>query len=175
MEQARPSSEGRGRIVVGVDGSAPSKAALHWAVRQARLTGAAVEALTAWEYPVTYGCRAPVLATTDFEDTAARILCDSIAEVAAPGEAVTVTTQELVITGPDEPVPVISRLVGGGAARALLEASAGAVLLVVGSRGHGGFAGALLGSVSQHCVMQASCPVVVVRDSPAGREGHGKG
>lgn len=49
------------------------------------------------------------------------------------------------------------------AVRALLDASAGAELLVVGNRGHGGFVGALLGSVSQHCLHQATCPVVVVR------------
>jgi nucleotide-binding universal stress UspA family protein len=143
MEQVRPSSEGRGRIVAGVDGSAPSKAALGWAVRQARPARAAVETVTAWECPVTYGLRALVLPARDLEEEAATVLCDSIAEVAAPGEMVTVTSQELVITDPGEPVPVISRVVAGGAARTLL------------------------GSVSRHCVQQASCPVVI-RDSPAG-------
>jgi nucleotide-binding universal stress UspA family protein len=64
---------------------------------------------------------------------------------------------------PASDVPVRARVVQGHAAQVLLGASAGAGLLVVGSRGHGGFAEALLGSVSQHCVQHASCPVVVVR------------
>ena len=59
-------------------------------------------------------------------------------------------------------------VVEGNAAQVLLDASAGAELLVVGSRGHGGFAEALLGSVGQHCVHHATCPVVVIRDSVAG-------
>jgi nucleotide-binding universal stress UspA family protein len=59
----------------------------------------------------------------------------------------------------------------GNAAQVLIDAAAGADLLVIGSRGHGGFAGALLGSVSQHCVHHAPCPVVVIRGAGQGRTG----
>jgi nucleotide-binding universal stress UspA family protein len=145
----QPSGEREHKIVVGVDGSAPSKAALAWAIRQARLTGAAVEAVIAWKLPVDYGYPVPVAADVQFERSAAEVLAAAITEVA----------------GPDEPVTIRSAVVEGNAARALLDASAGAELLVVGSRGHGGFVEALLGSVGQHCVHHATCPVVVIRDS----------
>jgi nucleotide-binding universal stress UspA family protein len=131
-----------------------------------------VEALAAWDYPVTYGYHAPVLPATDFGEAAARALRESVAEVAASGGVVTASGEEVVVTGPGAPVTIISRVAGGGAARALLDASAGADLLVVGSRGHGGLAGALLGSVSLHCVLHAGCPVIVMRDSVTGPEGH---
>ena len=142
------------RIVVGIDGSAPSKAALAWAVRQAQLTGAAVEAIIAWEYPATYGYALPAAPEINysFGEVAAEVVANTIAEVCGQGE----------------PVKINSRVVEGNAAQALLDASAGAELLVVGSRGHGGFVEALLGSVGQHCVHHATCPVVVIRDSVTG-------
>ena len=142
----QPSGEREHKIVVGVDGSVPSKAALAWAIRQAKLTGAAVQAVIAWEYPPSYGYVAPGV---NFEEIAAETLAAAIAEVA----------------GPDEPVTIRSAVVEGNPTRALLDASARAELLVVGSRGHGGFVEALLGSVGQHCVHHATCPVVVIRDS----------
>lgn len=64
--------------------------------------------------------------------------------------------------GDAAPVPVLTRVLHGHPAQVLLDAAGGTQLLVVGSRGHGAFAGMLLGSVSQHCVQHASCPVVVV-------------
>jgi len=64
----------------------------------------------------------------------------------------------------EDAVEIRPRIVEGNAAAALLAASPGAELLVVGSRGHGGFAEALLGSASQHCVYHAPCPVVIIRD-----------
>lgn len=142
------------RIVVGVDGSAPSRAALTWAVRQARLTGATVEAVIAWEYPATYGYVMPAAPEInyDYGEIAAEVVAGAIAE----------------ISGQSEQVKISSRVVQGNAAQVLLDASAGAELLVVGSRGHGGFVEALLGSVSQHCVHHATCPVVVIRDSVTG-------
>jgi len=94
MEQARPSSEGRGRIVAGVDGSVPSKTALGWAVRQARATRAALEAVTACACPLAYGLRTPVLPARDLEEEAATVLRDAIAEVAAPGEVARVASEE---------------------------------------------------------------------------------
>lgn len=143
-------SQAQRRIVVGVDGSACSKAALSWAVQQAGLTGAAVEAVIAWEYPFTFGYPIPVVTDIDYEKLAAEQLAKTLAEVA------------------HGLVPVTSTVVEGNPAKVLLDASAGADLLVVGNRGHGGFVGALLGSVSQHCVHHAGCPVVVIRN-PAAR------
>ena len=139
------------RIVVGVDGSVASKAALEWAVRQAGLTGAAVDAVIAWEFPAITGYPVQV-SDVDWEDLARQIITDAIAEArAAAGQ-----------------VQVRSKVMKGNAAQVLLDESAGAELLVVGSRGHGGFTEALLGSVGQHCVHHAKCPVVVIRDSVAG-------
>jgi nucleotide-binding universal stress UspA family protein len=143
------------RIVVGVDGSPSSKAALAWAVRQAELTGASVEAVIAWHYPVLAGGVpfAPIGETyiADYGEYAALVLDGAVLEtVDAEG-----------------PVKVSSTVREGNAAQVLLDASAGADLLVVGSRGHGGFTDALLGSVSQACVHHARCPVVIVRQPSA--------
>lgn len=135
------------RIVVGVDGSPASKTALRWAVEQARLIGGTVDAITAWEYPATYGWGVAQF-DDDLSTWAGKALADSVEEV----------------VGPDRPVEIRESTVYGNAAKALLDAAHGAELLVVGSRGHGGFAGALLGSVSLHCVQHAHCPVVVIRD-----------
>jgi nucleotide-binding universal stress UspA family protein len=133
-----------------MDGSDPSKAALAWAIRQGRLTGATVEAVIAWELPVNYGTPAPLMPPrTDFEEAAREVITLAVADASSP----------------DEQVTIKGKVVEGNAPRILLDASAGADLLVVGSRGHGGFVEALLGSVSQHCVHHASCPVVVIRDS----------
>jgi nucleotide-binding universal stress UspA family protein len=139
------------RIVVGVDGSQASKAALAWAIGQAELTDATVEAVMAWEYPIAFAGvgYAPIgsVMDTDFAGNAEQVLGAAISETVDPASKVKVsaTARE------------------GNAARILLEAVQGADLLVVGSRGHGGFTEALLGSVSQHCVHHAKCPVVIVR------------
>ncbi len=140
------------RIVVGVDGSLPSRAALAWAVKEARHTGATVEAVIAWELPATFGYPVPVPPDIDYGGLAAKVLAHAIAEVSSPGE----------------PVKIRSTVAEGIAARVLLDASAGAEMLVVGNRGHGGFVEALLGSVGQHCVHHATCPVAVIRDSLTG-------
>jgi nucleotide-binding universal stress UspA family protein len=139
------------RIVAGVDGSPSSVSALRWAIRQAGLTGAAVDAVIAWRYPVSaggYGWAPTGMGTTfDFKEEAEKVLAGAIGAACDPGSGVSVRV----------------RVVEGNAAQVLLDASDGADLLVVGSRGHGGFAEALLGSVSQHCVHHAHCPVVVIR------------
>ncbi|WP_306214000.1 universal stress protein [Actinoplanes sp. RD1] len=134
-------------IVVGVDGSPSSTAALRWAVGQARLAGGRVQAVAAWEYPTYYGWAGPV----PYEDIAV-----SVGKVL--DEAV-----HAVVDAATPDVEVLQSVVPGNPSQALIDASAHAALLVVGSRGHGAFAGALLGSVSQHCVHHAHCPVVVVR------------
>ncbi|MCX4744769.1 universal stress protein [Kitasatospora sp. NBC_01287] len=136
------------RIVVGVDGSDPSKAALWWAVREAGLIGGVVEAVAVWEYPTAwYGWTPPQAEVFDYEKNARRTLVESIDRA----------------IGPDRPVEIHTRVVQGHPAAVLLDAARGARLLVVGNRGHGGFAQALLGSVGQHCAQHASCPVVIVR------------
>jgi nucleotide-binding universal stress UspA family protein len=141
------------RIVVGVDGSPSSKAALAWAVSQAELTGASVEAIIAWHYPVMVGgvpfAPIGVLDTPDYGDFATKVISDTVRET----------------VDPDGPVKVSTTVREGNAAQVLLDASHGADLLVVGSRGHGGFTEALLGSVSQACVHHAWCPVVIIRGS----------
>jgi nucleotide-binding universal stress UspA family protein len=140
------------RIVVGVDGSPSSKAALAWALRQAELSGASVEAVIAWHMPVAAAGipfePAGTMDGADFAQIARMVLTAAIAEAADPASAVKVS----------------STVVEGNATQVLLEAAAGAELLVVGSRGHGGFVGALLGSVSQHCAHHAPCPLVIVRE-----------
>ncbi|BFV56381.1 universal stress protein [Kitasatospora sp. CMC57] len=140
------------RILVGVDGSPSSRAALAWAARQAELTGGTVDAVLAWRYPAGYGWTASVLPSFDFVGNADRALAEAVAEAAA--EHPQVEIREHVVQ--DHP------------AAALLKAADGAQLLVVGSRGYGGFTEALLGSVSQHCVHHAHCPVVVVRAATPG-------
>lgn len=134
------------RIVVGVDGSDSSRQALQWAVRQARLTGATVDAVICWLHPTVYG-RAPVSVDRELGHAAGKVLAQAVAEAFDDGV----------------PTGIRESAILGNAAEVLLEQSRGADLLVVGSRGHGGFTGALLGSVGQHCVQHASCPVVVVR------------
>jgi nucleotide-binding universal stress UspA family protein len=95
---------------------------------------------------------APVNSDFDFQDIAEKTVTDAVSSALGPVSDVRVRTQ----------------VVEGNPAQVLLDAAAGAELLVVGSRGHGGFAEALLGSVSQHCVQHALCPVVVIRGQEAG-------
>ena len=144
MSSQRPA--GAGVVVVGVDGSEGSKDALRWALGYARLAGASVHALTAWQYPPSYAWAPAIFDQADLEGDARAALKQTLEDVVATEGPVTVQTQ--VVQGPP--------------ALALLRAAADADLLVVGSRGHGAFAGMLLGSVSEHCVHHATCPVVVV-------------
>ncbi len=138
------------RIVVGVDGSDSSQEALRWAVGQAKATGATVDACTAWEYPQFYGSMGwsfPDGTDVELASAARQVLDGAVARATRPGEHDAVHTS----------------VAYGTPAQVLLNAAKGARLLVVGNRGHGGFTGALLGSVSQHCVQHAPCPVVIVR------------
>lgn len=136
------------RIVVGVDGSAGARHALQWAAALARETGAEIEAVCAWHYPV--------LTTLP------------VAAVLPGPEEMSAETMEhlrtLVRESLDEPGGLVIRhhVSKGPAAEALLEAAMGADLLVVGSRGLGGFGALLLGSVSQQVTHHAPCPVVIV-------------
>jgi nucleotide-binding universal stress UspA family protein len=133
------------RIVVGVDGYESSEAALRWAIHQAKLTGAVVEAVTAWHFPFGTG-PAPIADLPDYADDARIVLTEAIAEMCMV----------------DTEVEVRPRVVEGRAGRVLVDAAEGADLLVVGSRGHVGLAEVLLGSVGQYCAHHASCPVVIM-------------
>ncbi|HEY1321723.1 MAG TPA: universal stress protein [Streptosporangiaceae bacterium] len=147
------SSEGTGQqpVVVGVDGSAASVAALKWAAHYAEATGATVLAMLAWHYPTAGGQPpigvAPEIVHDESEHLMAEALGEAVSQAATayPGARIEAKT------------------VYGHPAEALIDASKEAALLVVGSRGHGAFRGMLVGSVSIHCVTGAHCPVVVVR------------
>jgi nucleotide-binding universal stress UspA family protein len=143
------------RIVVGVDGSPSSRAALRWAVRQAVLTGGTVDAVLAWHVPMGFQgyAWAPIYAeeARDVEEDAQKTIDAVISEEVQPAEHHRVT----------------GLVVNGHPAEVLLDASADADLLVVGSRGHGAMADALLGSVGRRCVHHAHCPVVIMCGEPA--------
>jgi nucleotide-binding universal stress UspA family protein len=144
---AAAQQHGDRRIAVGVDGSPSSREALRWAVRQAALTGSVVDAVIAWHDPASYGGYAWLIADTSYAEVAAKTLSEAVDSTITAGGSVTVR----------------QRVMAGNPACVLLDAAEDADLLVVGSRGHGGFAGMLLGSVSEHCVRHSPCPVVVIR------------
>lgn len=139
-------SESGPSVVVGVDGSEGSKAALRWAGDYTRLVHGRLRVVGAWQYPAMYGYTV-ALPAVELADDTRRVLQDTVIEV----------------LGSEPAIPVEIQVTSGAAAEVLLDAAANADLLVVGSRGHGAFAGMLLGSVSTHCVHHAHCPVVVVR------------
>lgn len=139
-----------GTIVVGFDGSDAAGKALIWATAEAKLRSAKLKLVSAWQVTglvYSYGyvpAIEPSLEEAERERT--QLLLDEQAEqVRAAGVEVETETRQ------------------GQAADALVDASEGADLLVVGSRGHGGFTGLLLGSVSTQCAHHARCPVVIVR------------
>lgn len=137
-------------IVVGVDGSRSSIDALHWAIDQADSTGATLCAVTAWPYP-EHGTPFGIVPELPLSE-------DPLAETRMKLEDAVKTSLRGL-----EDVEVRTEVVRGDAATVLLDASRDAALLVVGSRGLGALAGTFLGSVSEHCVRHASCPVVVMR------------
>jgi nucleotide-binding universal stress UspA family protein len=142
-------------MVAGVDASPTSIAALRWAVHQAQLSGSTIDAVIAWEFPVVAGSfgwpsTAP-FDDTDYRELAAKALNAAVAEVSPPPG---VTVHQIVTEG--------------NAAQVLLDAAKDADLLVVGNRGHGGFADALIGSVSVRCLHHATCPLVIIRTPPHG-------
>lgn len=140
-----------GRIVVGVDGSDSSRQALEWAADQAERTGATLLVITAWHWPAMFGA-APMM-DVDFEGDARKVVVGMVDG----------------LRGGHPDLPIEMQVVGGSAAQALIDASDGADLLVVGSRGHGAITGAVIGSVSLHCVHQSHCPVLIHRSPrPAG-------
>jgi nucleotide-binding universal stress UspA family protein len=142
--EAQPS---RKRVVVGVDGSEQSKLALSWAARIARATGAEIDAVIA--------CHDPANASLGY----------MFPEWSPEADAAKCLEEAVDAVFHDRRPGGMRRLVRHGrAAKVLLDESQGATMLILGSRGHGGFTGLLLGSVSATCAEHATCPVLVVHD-----------
>lgn len=139
------------RVVVGVDGSAGSRVALEAAAEQAREHDASLTVVTAWTQPLTAG--APGYASYQWIGEA------DVSEVAKQQQADVLAA----VLGTEHSLRVDQLVVEGHPAQQLVAAAEGADLVVVGSRGHGGFVGMLLGSVSQYVAAHAPCPVLVVR------------
>ncbi len=153
-----------GTIVVGVDGSEGSVAALRWAVAEARLRGARIRVVHAYQSPHlsltsagvgVVGAIAPPAVVAEESEQLTR---------AAETAAAHVLDASVRDAGADalEGIEVERVAIEGFAAQTLIEAARTAELLVVGSRGRGGFAGLLLGSVSQQCAQHPPCPVVIL-------------
>jgi nucleotide-binding universal stress UspA family protein len=137
----------RARIVVGIDGSNPSECALRWAAQEAAARGDALDVVHAWRVPFAIHPNAQFVDAAIFKDRAVDTLDDAI---------------DLLSTIDPTPTHARGVLLEDDAATALVTAAEGAELLVVGSRGHGGFVGLLIGSVSQRCVDHAPCPIAVI-------------
>lgn len=137
--------------MVGVDGSSHSLTALRWALDEGVLRHVGVHVVLSWAMPPVLGM-ALVLPSEEDVDAGAR------------GELATIVAEHGGAAGRPADSPVTSAVMEGSPARELLAASEKASLLVVGTRGHGGFAGLLLGSVSQQCAAHATCPVVIVHE-----------
>ncbi len=140
-----------GVVVVGIDGSNHAERALDWALVEARVHGDKLLLVHAWQFPAVAmtsfaGDPLPVFGHDDLQKLAVEVLTRAAANARRQEPGVDVDT----------------RLIEGHPGAALVEASKGARLLVVGSRGLGGFTGMLMGSVSSSCAHHAHCPVVVV-------------
>ena len=156
-------------IVVGVDGSAVSNRALAWAWDEAKRRGDAalvvvhayVPPVTRSNYPYSYSyLPAGTLERLSTQDQVVRAEQETIARQ----HAERVVEEALRTIGADDGGPVIKRLVvAREPAKTLIEMSRGADMIVVGSRGHGGFRGLLIGSVSQQVLHHAKCAVLVIR------------
>lgn len=133
------------KVVVGVDGSEASRAAVRWAASEAQLRGADLVAVEAWEFsPLIFAADVPVAL-----DELRTSVTEHLAEIVAAEVPAGLAVRQLVVE--QAPVP------------ALLGQCDADDVLVVGSRGRGGFTGLLLGSVSQQLAQHATCPVVIVR------------
>jgi nucleotide-binding universal stress UspA family protein len=135
-------------IVVGIDGSEGSVQALRWAVTESKLHGAKIRAVASWEPPYMYGEGAMLLSLDQFEAETRARLSNTINEAAAD-QADRERIEQVVVCGHPSSILEVE--------------SKDCDLIVVGARGHGGFVGLLLGSVSDQIVKHAKCPVVVVR------------
>jgi nucleotide-binding universal stress UspA family protein len=146
-------------IVVGIDGSAQAERAVDWALEECRVHGEELVLVHVWQFPpvglIPSPGDTPPDSFQDFTDLAGELLARVTDDVKRRASDVAVT----------------SRVVEGHPAAALVDASSGARLLVLGSRGLGGFKGMLMGSVSTACAQHARCPVVIVPDEGSGTPG----
>jgi nucleotide-binding universal stress UspA family protein len=133
-------------IVVGIDGSEHAVEALRWAVDEAKRRNTSVTLVHSWEMPVIQGRAPKDLPHETFEERAQRVLSEVLEKVPAHHD-----------------IEVHTAITNYSPAQALVEASRDAELVVVGSRGLGGFKGLLLGSVAQQVAHHSACPVVIVR------------
>jgi nucleotide-binding universal stress UspA family protein len=152
MEQTGRRRPLRRTIVVGVDGSSGSKVALRWALQQAELTAADVEAVSVWTpATVVHACMPVAFAVDELAHAAETVLLDTLVEVT--GEY-------------GRSVPIRPRVLQGFPAEQLLDAARSAQVLVLGAPTRGTVAGLLLGSVSHQCVQRATCPVLIAPAVP---------
>jgi len=133
-------------IIVGIDGSDSSKNALRWAARLAPSLGATIHAIVAWEYPLVFALEGGLPGIWKPDETAKEILNNTLESVFSK----------------ERPAGFKGSISQGHPTFVLLDASKDADMLIVGSRGLGGFSGLLLGSVSSSCAEHAKCPVLVV-------------
>ncbi len=136
------------KIIVGTDGSAAAQHAIEWAVGESTIHGATLEIIHTWSLPLLVdptGMASFSFPVEDFGRAAEHVLKDAIAFAKS-----------------NTIISVSGRVAQGLAANVLIDASQKADLVVVGSRGHGGFVGLLLGSVAQQVATHSRCPVVVV-------------
>ncbi|HVQ91827.1 MAG TPA: universal stress protein [Mycobacteriales bacterium] len=153
----RGAADPAGPVLLGVDGSPANDAAVGFAFEEAALRGVPLTAVHTWTHPVSAGCGdvlPPVYDSADVQAEEARVVAEALAGWC----------------GKYPDVVVHRELAHGGARKALIDATRRAQLVVVGTRGHGGFAGLLLGSVSQAVLHHAACPVAVVPHPPTAAE-----
>ncbi len=144
-------AQAQGRIVVGVDGSDESQTALRWAAAVAERTGALLDVVTVWTFPVTYAWDRSGTYDVDWQGEAEKAVVGMVDKV----------------FGPHRPVGLRTYALEGDPTQRLIEHAAGSQLLVLGSRGRGGFKGLLLGSVTNKCAAHAACPVLIVHADDA--------
>ena len=132
------------RIVVGIDGSEHGNAALRWAVNEARVHEGEIVAVFAWQLPFI---GIPGAFDRDEMEKLCKIFVEDTVAAAVPAAR----------------VPITNLVAQGDVSASLIAAAKNADMLVLGSRGRGGFAGRKLGSVSQECVQHAACPVVIIK------------
>jgi nucleotide-binding universal stress UspA family protein len=134
---------------VGIDGSLASIGAMRWAARQASLTDSILDVVMTWDWPPSHGWAMPLPFPTGYdpEGSVRKALDQAVAELRTSYPAIDITARVVH----EHPAPL------------LVEGSKGADVLVLGSRGHGEFAGMLIGSVSEFCASNAHCPVLVHR------------
>ena len=136
-----------GKIVVGMDESVNAVAALHWAIDHSDPATDEITVVRVWQFPVTGGMEALAFEWPDLEAENMTILERSVAKA---------------LEGVDNPPKIHNVVLEGHRGHKLIDEASGADMIVVGSRGHGGFSGLLLGSTSTYVVHHAPCPVVVV-------------